>query len=345
MSLPKTFAKTSQVVLARSDGPEFTLLDRKVFNVLYANAYRKMKSNPLEQTRHTINLRDLALAVLQPHDDMRMIRESLERLWSVKISVDFEHDMVPHTLRCHYLSYQMSHMGDGDLVYAFDELLMQFIANQKVFSLIEVDISTAMTSLYGSKLYEIMSMSLRLYRPWNPSIDEFRSLFELGDKHTRPDHLKAHVIDRAIDDVNSNANFTVEVEYKRGGKGGKIIGMSFRAAMKRTEELQLDGRLGKLRNDTRTIDLFEGVPDGDKLIPPDLRSDTMQQVERLMATKEEPEVDVLKLRDQWFAYHGARAHQSPDEKFLAWAKVQKEKRDSESLQDIDLDSFMGGLVK
>lgn len=330
------------MVLARADGPDFTLLDRKVFNVLYANAYRRMRANPDERQRHTIKLSDLATAVLHPLDDIRSLKESLERLWSVKVTIDYTDDANDNRqLRCHYLSYSMSKMIAGELEYAFDPLLMQFIANQQVYALIELNVSSAMTSIYGSKLYEIMSMVVRMYRDgWKAGIEELRELFELGDKYERFDHFKKNVIDRAIEEVNRAAPFKVEADFIRQGRGGKVEAIEFRATPKRADEFLLEGKGNKNKADLYTIDLFDGVPEVDKLVPPEIRSDTVAAAQRLLG----PDVDVLKLRDEWFSVYGSKAHNSPDEMFLSWVKVRKEKQGNEMLDNVDIDAFLTKLV-
>lgn len=340
-SLPKEFSKTTQVVLARADGPEFNLLDRKVFNVLYANAYRRMRANPHDRTPHSIKLRDLARAVQQPHDDLRKVRESLERLWSVKIAVEFDtEEGEPHALRCHYLSYTTSKLDGGDLLYCFDDLLLQVIAHQKVYALIELNVSSAMTSVYGSKLYEAMSLVVRMMNPkWDASLEELREYFELGDKYDRFDQLKRKVIDRAIDDVNKHAPFRVTAEYIREGRGGKVTDVVFKALPKRTDEFGLVPSSPKAGDDMHTIDMFEGVSRADKLVPPDLRSDTIMEAERLMG----PDADIPALREQWFGIYGARVHSSPDEMFLSWIRVQKERLETAGLEDLDLDALLNDV--
>ena len=342
LNLPKEFKKTVHVVLARADGPDFSLLDRKVFNVLYANAYRRMRANQDERQIHTIQLKDLAAAVLHRVDDIRAIKESLERLWSVKVTIDYSlEEGDQRQLRCHYLSYNMSKMNDGELSYAFDPILMQFIANEKVYALIELNVSSGMSSLYGSKLYEIMSMSVRMFREaWTTSVEDLRRFFEVGDKYDRFDHFKKNVIDRAIDDVNRSAPFRVDAECIREGRGGRVTAVAFRTSPKTADEFLLEGRVNKKKSDMYTIDIFEGVPEVDKLVPPDIRSDTITAAERLLGDG----VDVLKLRDEWFTIYGAMTHTSPDEKFLAWVRIRKEKQDNGALQHVNIDNYLTKLV-
>lgn len=348
MTLPVKFPKTSQVVMAHADGPEFTLLDRKVFNVLYANAYRKIKVSSHDRNIYTMNMQDLALAVLQPHDDLRMIRESLDRLWKVKITINFKDlNGNPHTLRGHYLSYAMSEVSNGELTYAFDEILMQFISNQRVYSLIELDVSSSMKTFYGSKLYEAISMIVRKrIQRWRITIEDLRVFFELGDRYHRVDHFKREVIDKAINDVNQNAPYIVVAEYKRGGRGGKIEGVVFKARPKQPDELSHGLGDNKVRSDVHTIDMFDGKTETDRLLAPILRSDTIAEVERIMATEDGEPVDVDALRDQWFDIYGARTHgRNPDQLFLSWVRIESEKRKSESLKGVDIDAFMSGLIE
>lgn len=342
LNLPSKIDKASQVVMAYSDGAEFTLLDRKVFNVLYANAWRALRMKSTEHT-HKINLSDLKAAVLGPHDDIKMIRESLERLWSVKISVEYaDENGVGHSLRCHYLSFSTSGIEGSTLSYSFDEMLLKFIANKQVYSTVELKVANSMGSLYGNRLYEVMSMYQRMYKPvWEVPIDALREFFEVGDNHPRTDNFRKHVIERAVEDVNLNAPFTVLPEYRREGQGGKISSVAFRVVPKLAGEFAGIGvKQSKGKDDRFTIDMFDGTTEADRMIPPELRSDTVQEAERIMG----PGADIVSLRDEWFAAYGKRTHNSPDEMFLAWVRVQADKRRSESLKDVDLDSFLDNIL-
>jgi len=343
-NLPARFSKSMEVILARADGPEFTLLDRKVFNVLYANAYRRLRANPQDRSPHRIQLNDLARAVMQHDGDLRSVRQSLERLWSVKIDVDYEDfEGTARKLRCHYLSYTTTKMEGGELEYCFDELLLQFIAHKKVYSLIEVDVSSAMTSIYGSKLYEAMSLVIRRLDPrWNPTLDEIREYFEVGaTKYDRFDNLKRNVIDKAIEDVNRHAPFTVEAEYLRSGRGGKVTGVTFRASPKRVDDFLIPAKTEKTRSDLHTIDMFNGMTTADMLVPPELRSDTLAEATRMMGK----DADLEELRDKWFGIYGARVHSNPDEMFLSWLKVHKEKTESHELAGLEIEALLEDYFK
>jgi Protein involved in initiation of plasmid replication len=346
MSLPVMFKKPSQVVMAHSDGDDFTLLDRKVFNVLLANAYKKLQSAPSQKV-HQIKMDELAAAVLEPHEDLRRIKQSLKRLWEVLITIQYTaEDGLDYELRCHYLSYAMSEIEGSTLTYAFDEMLLQFLSYTQVYALIDLRVVTAVKSGYASKLYERMAMSYRLLNPeWRIDVESLRAWLELGNKYAdRFDHFKSKVIERAIEDVNEQAPFSVSVKYIREGRGGKVKEVVFRATPKSTQDFQLLGA-GRSRpmapgRADGTVDMFEERTPEEMSVPPELMSHTIAEARRILGNRGE----VMDYRDKWFEKFGAKCFRGPDELFLSWLKMHVGQVDEETLKGVDVDAIMGKLM-
>ena len=49
----------------------------------------------------------------------------------------------------------------------------------------------------------------------------------LPDQYTRFDNLKVNVIEKAVQEVNAIAEFWIEVDYVRGGRGNKVVELRF----------------------------------------------------------------------------------------------------------------------
>lgn len=343
--LPESVKKASQVVMARSEGSEFTLLDRKMFNLLLAKA---MPSLPHKGV-HQISMNELS-KLLDENEHMDRIRQSLERLWRVKITIEYtDEDSAAHTLRCHYLSYDMSNLEDGWLEYAFDPILIRFLRYPKVYSIIQLDVVAKFNCQYALRLYEVMQLHYRKWQPvWELSMDEARSFFEVADKYDRVDHFKDRLIKKAVEEVNKHAEFDVAVEYIRNGRGGKIVGLRFMTIAKSGERLRMlagGGAPGSPRRrraprDARTMDMFKGMSDEELRVAPKLRSDTLAEAARIAVSQ-----DIDLLVERWFEEMGARAHsQDPDESFLAWLGVRESAGESEELKDVDYEALMALLI-
>lgn len=345
--LPSRFKKGVQVIMARAEGDDFTLFDRKVVNVLLANAYANMLNG---RKLHHIRIQDLATALLMDTDSPResfnsMIRQSLDRLWSRKITIDYtDQNNVEHTTKCHYISFSLSKIENADLHYAFDEVFMTFLGHPQVYGVIELDVAAKMRSPYALRLYEIMRMIYgRTVPKWELSVAEFREYFEIGDKYDRFDFLRKHVIEKAVEEVNANAEFSVEVDYNRAGRGGKVETMSFRPVSKGMQVLQR-GLASPTRQseDTQTIDLFDGKTVADRRVAPELKSNTVAQAMEIMGGSSEEQVMIQ--REKWFDDVGVRAHSNPDDMFIWWLKLEMKKRETPSLQGIDVGSLLGRLL-
>lgn len=331
--------------MARSEGGEFSVLDRKLFNVLLAKAYPAIE----QVTTHRIPLKDLL--DLFGHARPDRIKESLERLWGHKIAIDYiGDDTVPYTVRCHYLSFKMSHVGDGFLEYAFDPILMNFIGSPKVFSIIQINTMRKFTSSHALKLYEQMRMYYGRHSPvYACSLDEAYSFFEIGEDdvyRSRFDRFRERVIETSISEVNALAEFTVAVEYQRSGRGNKVVGFRFRVTGKSAESLietadhvHAPGRRRRL--DGQTLDMFKGVSDDEFYTEPTLRQETMEEAARIVGM----DGNVQDLMHTWLTEQATKGYGArPDEVFLAWLKLRQAKRVDPVVRELDVDAILTSLI-
>lgn len=345
--------KSNWVVGAHADGPEFLAIDRKVFNVLLANAYNALR-NQSGAGIHRIKLVDLADKLLVGYETASQVREftaqvrqAMDRLATVNITVHFTEEIeggTPReaTARCHFLSYISSKVDGADVVYAFDEILLVFLHDQRVYSLIELARSAKLKSGYAGRLYEIMLMYYRRHdKKWEISLEELRQVMEVGEKYPRFDHFKEYVIDKAIEEINAHAEFALNVKYERRGRGGKIDRITFTARPNdpRLIALEASGRAAAGR-DRNTLDLFDGKSDSDKDMPPELASNTIAEAQRILGGSTIEAVYVE--RDRWFDLYGAQTYRRPDEMFLAWLQMRKD--DSGQIPDVDVDALYGQLL-
>lgn len=341
------FGKPLSIVSAVADGPEFTALDRRLFNVLFFNAYPKIKSDFRQSYEvHQINLADLQHFL---GHDRRAIHESLQRLWSVKITIQYQDDEsgAGYTTYGHYLSYQVPDSNDGVLSYMFDKFIIRFMNFNQIYAPIELAVSNQLRNSFSHRLYEGMSAQYRKFLPvWQMTVEEARAWFEVGNNYERFDKFKAGVIEAAVEEVNKHAPFTVKVEYIKSGRGGKVVAIRFTADPQAPGELYA-GRKAKPKQiaarDTDTRDMFDGMLDRDRSQPPNLQKETWKKAAEIMG----PQSDLNALRDHWFEANGARSHINPDVTFLAWLKIRANVAETAAPvhSDIDVEMMFEALMK
>lgn len=332
--------KSSQVVMAREHG-DLTLLDRKLFNFLLHRASHNLAENRL----HAIPVED-ALTFIRKRSTTSL-HESLARLGRVNIEIDYMDEAgVAHSARMHFLSYDLSHTSNGMLHYAFDQMLLQFIKDPRVFSAINMQIMKSFRSTYAVKLYEIMAMhEKRLHPVWTTTIENFRSMFGIeSNAYRRTDNLRKRIIDKAVSEVNEIAEFDVRVEYIRGGRGGKVTGLRFETVPKdyslpvpvSTRVAAPSGR------DANTVDMMDGLTDAERgdtlVISREARADAIE----LIADRG----DVDHYEDLWRETMRGRRVRDASASFLSWLKLRLEREEEDSLvADIDEDAFAALLSR
>lgn len=340
---PKDVRKASEVVNAKCVGREFTVLDRKVFNILLGHAYGNLTTRPT----HRISMSQLSALFFETGRSNR-IRDSLERLWAHKIAIDYlDEEGVKHELRCSYLSFDLCHIENGQIVYAFDPLLLRFLRNPKVYSQIQLNTVRKFTTSHALKLYEQMRMFYSRYKPvFTCTVGEAHDFFEIEDEaiyRKRFDSFRARVIEPAVAQVNELAEFDVDVQYERAGP--RVVGLVFTARPKTPKRMitaaDASGPMRR-RKDANTVDMFEGVSDSELHGRPVLRADALAQARKIAGA--EAEIDpLLQAWSEEFGKRGALSA-AENEAFLSWLSLRVAKETVPELAGIDMDAFYANFA-
>lgn len=330
------FKKPSSVIMARnSDGLE--LRDLKLFHYLLQRAYR----NLLDQSVHRIPVRD-AMEYLRLTSSSRL-HESLDNLGKVNIEIDYvDQAGDPHTVVAHYLSFDVSKAEDGVLHYAFDPILLDFLKEPRVYALLNIVPLQKFKTLHASRLYEVMQLNRNLIHPtWKVTVDEAREFFGVQTGYERWDNLRRRVIEKAVQELNDVADFDVEVEYIRGGKGGRVQEIHFTPVIKGHERL-MDTRevldpVGRVRGQVRdphTVDFLDGQTDSERGSSFVLRQETLEEASKIAGVP-----DVSSYEFEWREDMYGRIVRDHDASFLSWLKIRIEREKDEALIQIDDDTF------
>lgn len=94
-----------------------------------------------------------------------------------------------------------------------------------------------LSTFYAIRLYELMAQFLKL-KERECSMEQLRTMLDLGDKYTNVKDMRKRVLDPAIIEVNAHTDLTVAVEPRR--KGRAIAGFTFTIRAKLSGEQQLE---------------------------------------------------------------------------------------------------------
>lgn len=336
--------KGSSVIAAVPHGNfPFEPVDEHVFTFLLARFFYDIAPG----VTHTVPVRDIL--TYARIDRRSKLMESLRRLVNGMIEIDYEEKISgtdrteQRTRLCHYLSADISHSEDGTMTFAFDPLIIPFIANPKVYGLINKRVNVALKNWPALKLYQMMTTMYRLKTPeWTISVEELRTLMQVGDKHPRFDNFRRNVIEKAISDVNAVAEFDVELaDLVKGGKGGQVQQVVFRAVPKSNSRIlqasavRSVGRSNRSKGDMYTVDLLDGMTNTERGTPAEVTSAGLEAARAVMPD----DADLNHLLQEWRQLNRGRTFTDPDQAFVEWVVMNVERDNDPILKNIDDDVF------
>lgn len=335
--------KGSSIIAARpTSDVAMEAIDTTLFNYLILRSYDELE--PGQSMTHQIPVKDVMQFL--NIDRIGRLHESLERLGKGSLSIDYlDGNGSPRTMNVHYLSTDVSKTGEGMLMFAFDPILVHFLYEPKVFAIISVNRVRDLRTMSSQKLYEMMSLQFRKKSPiWRISVDELREQMQVGDKYGRFDNFKKHVIEKSIDDVNAIADFDVVVEYIKGGKGGGIVEVVFKAVSKTHSRLieaasVKSTKAKKGHVDRHTIDLLDGKTYAERGGPAEISADAIEKAREMIPE----DADINQLVAEWRDMNRGFSLSEPDRHFLSWLDLRLEKDQDPLLKDLDGDVF-GNLL-
>ena len=182
-----------------------TLNDRRIYNLLIANAWDKIG----DEATHCIAKADLR----GNHEGSERLADSIDRLMRTIVRVRVVQDARPAVMKVTLLS-RTTEQDDaaGLLYYRFDADLRQIILDSRVFGRLRKEVMFAFTSKYALSLYEIGEKRRNLQFRWS-------EVFQLGELRellgVKPDELvtfgnfNAWCLKPAAKEVNGLAEFSV----------------------------------------------------------------------------------------------------------------------------------------
>jgi hypothetical protein len=261
------FAKARELIEIRGTG-SLSLQDRRVMNVLYANAGNKL----CDDIGHVIGIAELRGG----HKGGERVKDSILRLMKTVVEVPTKDSKgAPATKMVQILSDTTVSDDDsnpaGQVVYSFSRGMREIIKDSTLWGRVRSAVVFAFTSKYALALYELVTARINLKHIWQEefSVEDFRALLGVPDgKLERIPNLLQRVIQPAALEVNGLADFGVAIEAIR--KGGQMRGLvtGFRVSWWRKDHSDLQaayqelkrvktGRLARLRGNIETASVDE----------------------------------------------------------------------------------------
>ncbi len=298
-----------------------TLTDRRIYNLLLANAWDKI----VEPVQHVIQKRDLQNTL---HKGTDRLEDSIRRLMSAIVQLRVLDGKRWVTKRVQLLGGNViPDADDGYILYDFQPLMREIVAESRVFARLHKQIMFALSSKYSLALYEMIQKRGNMARTFEDmSIDDFRSFLGVPAGKLRTwINFKNFAIAPAVREVSDLSDFTVAAEPIKG-KGKRFTGV--RLSWMRKDALELReverelnySRVGRKARLSGTVESMEfdalRAPSAAPQSGLALRSDTMEKVRKLC-----PGYDVYALENEWRMWaKGKAAPDNADGAFIAFCK-------------------------
>lgn len=209
-----------------------TLNDRRIYNLLIANAWDKIS----EDATHCIGKADLR----GNHEGGERLTDSIDRLMRTIVRVRVVQDGRPAIMKVTLLSRTTEHDdAAGLLYYRFDADLRRIILDSRVFGRLRKEVMFAFTSKYALALYEIGEKRRNMQFRWS-------EIFELGEMRellgvtagelTTYGNLNAWCLKPAAKEVNDLADFYVAFRPVKAGR--KVTAVQLAWWRKNEDELR-----------------------------------------------------------------------------------------------------------
>jgi hypothetical protein len=251
------FAKARELIEIRGTDV-LTLQDRRIINLLYANAGAKL----CEDVQHVMSINELR----GNHKGGERVKDSILRLMKTIVTVpDLDRRGNSAGQNVQILSTTTITDDDddpyGQVIYEFSPAMRAIIRDSTLWGRVRSAVVFAFTSKYALALYELVTARVNMKRKWQEefSIEDLRALLGVPEtKLQRVPNLLQRVIHPAALEVNGLADFGVAVEpVRRGGQErGLVTGFLVSWWKKDVPELQAAyqelkqpkvGRMARLR--------------------------------------------------------------------------------------------------
>jgi hypothetical protein len=277
--------------------------DRAILNLLYQHAHDSGRL--LDPTAEWEIPLSTVRAAISKHESSDRLRNSLDRLMSVKVNVlytaeadnakDAEKRVVITGLFDFFDVSAKELATRATLRYGLPRKLAPMLETSGRWGRIKAEIVCSMTSKYAIALYELLQLRSNLDRSIETfSIDRFRELMGVPpDTYARADNFMRKVVEPALLEVNGLSDMGVQLELERAHSRAPIHGVTVGWWRKQGDEFvsavaernrSKVGRMARLREQVESIDELDALGPA--------RPDKVQATAEAMREAGAPEEDI-----------------------------------------------------
>ena len=222
-------AKISEVIKASPAiqiQSKMTLLQRRAWNVLLANAYNELPNQDI----HSVSLVELSAKLGFDSKNQEYLKEMLRSLRSCEVEWNLLNKDKKQVWGVASL-LASAEIENGICTYGFAPHLRRQLYNPRIYAKLNLRLQNQFSSKYALVLWEVCFDYFDTDRNQGEtpsiSIETFKELLGLGkDDYPIFSEFNRSVIKPAVKEINDLTNYHVEVEQKRGGR--RIAELKFR---------------------------------------------------------------------------------------------------------------------
>lgn len=219
-----------------------SLLERKIWNLLLFNAFRNLSEHDEFQIPISVIRREMGWE----NNNVKLLMQALETLSTTPVRWGLVDETLPDGIGELGVSALLTHgvYNNGVVSYGFSKRLIPFLADPKVFGTINLRLSSRLKSKYSLSLYENAMLYIDPVQGGGKSeYLDIETMYELlgASREKKLRDFKRDCLDLAVKEVNDKTNISVDVDYKRSGKGrgGQIHGMRLVVSLKSQPDFDL----------------------------------------------------------------------------------------------------------
>jgi hypothetical protein len=249
--------KPAELIEIREISESLTLADRRIFNMLLANAWDNIK----EPVFHTIRLHELRSS----NQDNSRPRDSIKRLMQVIISFDVIEDGINREVITHLLGdCKLDHNPHGLAHYSFSDSMRKMLVFSSVFARLRRDLIYQFRSKYALTLYEMLQKRINLSHKTSDdfTIDEIRQKLGVAKEINKIYRdLNTNVLKPAVLEVNKLSDIACSFDPIIENRVTVGIRLSWRKkeieeTFKSVNELQNNSAVRKERIRGQVVQIF-----------------------------------------------------------------------------------------
>ena len=202
-----------------------SLLQRKTWNVLFANAYDELPTHE----EHTVNVQALMSILDYDSTNQAHLKKSIKNLVTTGVEWNLlDKDKLIEWGVTTLLAF--AKIRDGACTYSYSSEMRRRLHNPAMYARISLELQNKFTSKHALALFELFQDYFDESRQFGETpfieISTFRKLMGVGDKYPTFKQLNERIIKKSIKEIQEVTDYMIGMEYKRIGR--KVVAVKFK---------------------------------------------------------------------------------------------------------------------